>query len=84
MSTDVSDVRDPNFIRLSHIELPPQVVRCHHGCRTAAFKATLAITCLRAQAGGTHDAVYTIDSALLAEITQVVRDFPVAIHRTAF
>lgn len=83
MSTDVSGVCDLDFIRLSHIELPLQMVRCHYGCRSAAFKATLAITCLRVQAGGTHDAVYSINPALLAEVTQV-RDFLVAIHRTAF
>jgi hypothetical protein len=83
MSTEVSDVRDPDCIRLSHIELPLQMVRCHHGCRTAAFEATLALPCLRVQASGTHDAVDTIDPALLAEIAQVIRDFPVAVHRTA-
>ncbi len=32
----------------------------------------------------THDAVYAIDPPLLAKITQVVRDFPVAMRRTAF
>jgi hypothetical protein len=83
MSTEVSDLRDPDCIRLSHIELALQMVRCHHGCRTAAFEATLAILCLRVQASGTHDAVDTIDPALLAEIAQVISDFPVAVHRTA-
>ena len=84
VSTDVSDVRDPDFIELSDIELPLQAVRRQHKCKTAAFKAALAITCLRIQVGGTHDAVHTIDPALLAEITQDVRDLPVAVHRTAF
>ncbi|KFI08305.1 hypothetical protein JN27_05765 [Massilia sp. BSC265] len=71
MGTDVSDVRDPDFVWLSHIELPLQMIRCYRR-RTAAFETTLAIACLRAQAGCTHDSVNAIDPALLAQVAQVV------------
>lgn len=83
MGTDVRNVRDPDLVWLSHIEFPLQVVWRHHGWSAAPFEAALAIACLRVQASGAHDLVNAVDPALLAQIAQVVRDFPVAVHRAA-
>jgi len=60
------------------------VVWRHHGWSAAAFEAALAIACLRVQTSSAHDAVNAVDPALLAQVAQVVRDFPVAVHRSAF
>lgn len=84
MGTDIRYVRDPDFVWLSYIELALQMIRRHHGRRSTAFEAALSIARLRAQARGAHDPVNAIDSALLAQVAQIIRYFPIAVHRTAF